>query len=114
MINIDEVYAKIGEDYEKVKKRLCNEEMIKRFVIKFAKDNTYEELLAALAKKDVSSAFRAAHTLKGIAANLGFTKLAKVSSDLTEILRGGELPQKAESLKRVTEEYEKIKNAIER
>lgn len=38
---------------------------------------------------DYESAFRAAHTLKGVALNLGLGRLAKSSSELTEALRAG-------------------------
>ncbi len=69
-------YEKIGENYESVKRRLCDDEMIKRFVLKFGKDGTFSELSAAMTARELSSAFRAAHTLKGVAANLGFAKLA--------------------------------------
>ena len=37
---------------------------------------------------DGETAFRAAHTLKGIALNLGFDSLYKADFDLTEKLRG--------------------------
>lgn len=108
MINIKEFYDKIGENYEETKKRLCNDDMISRFVLMFLKDGTYAELENSLERKDVFSSFRAAHTLKGIAANLGFNKLAKAASALTEILRGGALPEDSESLKNVSVEYERI------
>lgn len=89
MKSISEYYEKIGENFESVKRRLCDDEMIKRFVVKFGKDGTFSELSAAMTARELSSAFRAAHTLKGVAANLGFAKLAFSASELTEILRRG-------------------------
>ena len=65
-------------------------------------------------KADYEEAFRAAHTLKGVCANLGFTQLFKVSSDLTEELRGG-APDEAklpELLEKVSSEYKKTVDAI--
>lgn len=65
-------------------------------------------------KRIIEEAFRAAHTLKGVCANLGFTQLFKVSSDLTEELRGG-APDEAklpELLEKVSSEYKKTVDAI--
>ena len=42
-----------------------------------------------MAASDRDTAFRASHTLKGLCLNLGFTPLAKVSSELCEALRPG-------------------------
>jgi len=39
----------------------------------------------------VKEAFRAAHTLKGVCQNLGFTNLYQPTCDLTEVLRTGTL-----------------------
>ena len=47
MKSISEYYEKIGENFESVKRRLCDDEMIKRFVLKFGKDGTFSELSAA-------------------------------------------------------------------
>jgi HPt (histidine-containing phosphotransfer) domain-containing protein len=40
-----------------------------------------------MAKKDFDTAFRAAHTLKGVCSTLGFQNLFTISSQLTEALR---------------------------
>lgn len=53
------------------------------------RDTSYSNLCAALNEGDYESAFRAAHTLKGVALNLGLGRLAKSSSELTEALRAG-------------------------
>lgn len=42
----------------------------------------------AVDRSDWESAFRAAHTLKGVAQNLGFDRLYAVSVPLTEAMRG--------------------------
>ena len=62
---------------------------MKKFVLKYADDRTCLELADAIESQDWSAAFRAAHTLKGIALNLGFDSLYTASSELTEVLRGG-------------------------
>ena len=56
----------------------------------------------------------AAHTLKGVCANLGFTQLFKVSSDITEELRNGnpDVSRLPELLGKVAAEYKKTVDAI--
>ena len=63
--------------------------------------------------QDVEAAFRGAHTLKGVAANLGLTGLQKTSSELTEALRTRNWPENLEELMTaVTAEYNKTRDAI--
>lgn len=81
-------YEKIGADYEGVFSRLGNEDLIARFVVKFTKDMSFDNLKKAMDAKDADQAFRAAHTLKGVSVNLGFDRLYEASSALTEHLRG--------------------------
>mgnify|MGYP000290853416 FL=1 len=51
------------------------------------------QLTQAMDAGDVETAFRAAHTLKGICANLGFKSLFEVSYEITEALRAGDMEQ---------------------
>ena len=105
-------YENIGENFESVENRLLSEGMVERFVLRFAEDKTFSELCAAMNEKDVSEAFRAAHTLKGVAANLGFTALAAASSGLTEILRAKSFVGADEAFIKVVAEYDKVIRAI--
>lgn len=86
-MNIQDVYTELQGDYEDVRKRLMNEAMVIRFVKKFPEDPSMKQLLNAVAEEDIETSFRAVHTLKSVAGVLGFTKLFKVSVDLTEQLR---------------------------
>lgn len=87
-MTIKECYEKVGSDYDGVLKRLGSEALVKRFAVKFLNDPSFQELTDGLAAQDGEKAFRAAHTLKGVCLNLGFTELYKVSAELTEVLRG--------------------------
>lgn len=111
-MNIRDIYERTGENFDSVKTRLVSEEFIGRLVEKFAEDETFSLLAAAVKNKDVSSAFRAAHTLKGVAANLGFSALASAASALTEILRGGSFVGASEAFAETEEEYFKIISAV--
>lgn len=84
-----EFYRRIGTDGAQVTARLGGEAMASRFIRRFASDGSYNALMAALDAGQGQEAFRAAHTLKGVAANLGFERLWAAASALTEQLRGG-------------------------
>ena len=51
-------------------------------------------------------AFRAAHTLKGICANLGLDRLYEIDCELTEKLRGRQTEGSEELYQKVAEAYE--------
>ena len=87
-MTLEAFYAKIGGDYQKTIARLYNETLLRKFILKYRQDGTFEELRTSCAAGDWETAFRAAHTLKGLALNLGFTRLFASSMALTEALRG--------------------------
>lgn len=58
------------------------------------------------------TAFRAAHTLKGICANLGFKSLFEVSYDITEALRAGDMEQAKVMWPGVQACYARVENAL--
>ena len=85
-MTIEQCYQKMGGNYTEVCGRLPSQRLVEKFVRKFLDDRSYAELTAAMAAGDHDAAFRAAHTLKGVAANLSFTKLRASASELTEKL----------------------------
>ena len=72
-MQIDECYAAFGGNYEDVKSRLMKDDLIKRLVIKFLADTSYERLAAAMEQKNYEEAFLDADVRKilkyGIACN---------------------------------------------
>ena len=63
--------------------------------------------------RDLPAAFRAAHTLKGVAANLGFAKLAAAAGELTEILRKGSFEGADEAFLKTKKEYLAVAGEID-
>lgn len=106
-MTIENFYAVTGGNYADTKSRLLTDERILRFVSKFPADESFPLLKSSLEKGSVEEAFRAAHTLKGVAGNLGFTSLFKISSEVTEVLRGGSL-----AVEGLFPELERIYNLI--
>ncbi len=90
-MTVEKFYEVIGGDYAGTKARLMTDERIVRFVNKFPADGSYQLLKDSLASGNVEEAFRAAHTIKGVAQNLGFTALFVSAEAVTEILRAGSL-----------------------
>lgn len=116
-MELKEVYEKIGGDYEDVVRRLMGEKLVKKFLLKFLDDKSYDDLERTLNEGDYKEAFRAAHTLKGVCQNLSLTSLYQVSSQLTEELRNDDTaipsnPNIPEYMSKVTEEYQKTINTI--
>ena len=93
-------------------KRLGSEALVKRFAVKFLNDPSFQDLTDGLAANDGEKAFRAAHTLKGVCLNLGFTELYKVSAELTEVLRGRETAGSDALYQQVKEQYIVLTDAI--
>ncbi len=112
MSQIQDAYNQIGADYDDVLKRLMNEALVQRFVGKFMEDGSFAALKEALAAKDVKQAFMAAHTLKGISSNLGFTNLFAPVNEITEVLRAESLEGTEELFAQVEAEYNKTVEAL--
>lgn len=77
----------VGGNYEEICSRLPTDAMIQKFLLKFLDDPSYNLLKTALAEGDIPTAFRAAHTLKGIGGSLGLGNLTTAAVALTEELR---------------------------
>ena len=89
-MTLQECYTKLEGDYTGVLARLMREASIAKFLVMMLKDTQLEEFHKGLENSDFETAFRAVHTLKGTALNLGITKLALDASTVTEALRGGD------------------------
>mgnify|MGYP000880241752 FL=1 len=62
----------------------------------------------------VDKAFRAAHTMKGIAANLGFEKLRSVFDEITEDLRRSDYDSAQKLLIAAGKEYIRVISVLKR
>lgn len=114
-MTIQECYELTGSDYEDARTRLGSESLLQRFALKFLEDPTFQELCAAMEKADGEAAFRAAHTLKGICLNLGFTRLGTVSAELTDSMRAEKATEGREALfARVSEEYQGLTEGLKK
>lgn len=111
-MSLQACYSSIGGDYEGVMSRLRSEKMVRKFVLKFLNDKSYEMLVQAMKEQNQEEAFRASHTIKGICQNLGFTRLGDSSSRLTDALRESWSDDAEELMRQVAEDYETTAQAI--
>lgn len=93
-MKLNEFYVAVDGNYEDAMERLRNEMFVGKFLRMLPRDGSMMLLEKAMADGRANDAFRAVHTLKGIALNLSLTKLAAACSQLTEALRGADtIPQ---------------------
>lgn len=111
-MTLKECYEYMGENYEEVLSRLPSEKLIQKFVLRFPEDLSYQNLHKALEEQDGKEAFRAAHTLKGVAANLGFGNLYRSSSLVTDALRDGKIEGAGRYLGQLDDDYKRVCDAI--
>lgn len=114
-MTIEQCYEQLHGDYAQVIQRLPSPALVERFLGKFLDDGSFSELTSAMAAGQTEAAFRAAHTLKGVSANLGFEQLRQSASALTEFLRGKAGPVPAEALpllEQVRRDYQMTVDAI--
>ena len=89
-MTLQEFYESINGDYKGTVMRMMNREaMVTKFLGKFLATTDYDDMEQALDAGDYETAFRASHNLKGMALNLGLTKLGNSGSALCDTMRHG-------------------------
>lgn len=111
-MTLREGYDLIGGDYEEVMQRMRNEGRIRKFAKMFLRDQSYPRLVEAMWEGDYDAAFRAAHTMKGVCKNLGFTNMGNSIGKLTEFLREKDIENAVKYLPEVEKEYQKTIEAV--
>ena len=111
-MTIRECYDVFGGDFDGVMKRLIDENRVERFALKFLDESSMKQLRISLIEDDQESDFRAAHTIKGICQNLGFTHLGNSSGALTEYLRKGLNGNWQELLHQTEMDYREVIDAL--
>ena len=112
-MTVNEFYQKVDGDYTDAINRLQSDVLIRKFLKMLPGDNSMTLLAEAVEKSEVEQAFRAVHTLKGMALNLSLSALAEVCSAMT--VRGKEaLPaETGQYYDAVRREYERVREALE-
>ena len=80
-MTIREFYTLVGGSYDDMSERFPSDALILRFLTMLPQDGSMELLARSMDAADAKTAFRAVHTLKGVALNLGLTALARLLRD---------------------------------
>ena len=113
-MTLRDFYIKIGSSLDAVKSQMgMPDRLLDKFVKKFPNDKSASELFRTYESKDYETAFRMAHTLKGLCLNLGFDKLRESSAEMTEALRNNNVADNADQLlENVRRDYDEIISAL--
>lgn len=90
-----------------------NEGLMKKFLLRFPQDESFAQLKQALGKKNAEEAYRAAHTLKGLAGNLAMKSLFDQVCSVLDDLRKQDLEQVEEKMKELEARYQRILAALQ-
>ena len=115
MMNFPQLVAQAGVDQAEAVARFGGQEaLLRRFVLRFPQDPTFPALLEAHAAGDREALVRHVHTLKGVAANLGFGPLSRLAAGYLAGLRAGDpLPALASQHEALCAEYRRVTGLIE-
>ena len=80
-MTLKECYDALGGNYEDTVRRLYNEKLVEKFLFKFEEDPSFENLKKALEEENLEAAFRAAHTLKGVAQNIVYGAFDSIAEE---------------------------------
>lgn len=96
-------------DSEETLKRFGNNmDILERFILKFPEDSTFQKLENALEVRDFELVERSAHTLKGLASNLGFSALSQYASACVTAVRENAYSRLPDAFGDTKTEYERI------
>ena len=113
-MNIKRLYAMEGTDIPgAISRFMGNEEMYMSFLAElFTEDTTFADLETAVSAGDSKSAEKAAHTLKGAAANMGLDTLSKAADGIVQAARAGNTGDIPALFDTCRSEYGKIRALI--
>lgn len=103
-----------GLDVDKTIERFSgNADMYERFLKKFPNDESYGQIAPAFAANDREAALNAAHTLKGVSANLGMTALYEACSNTVALIRAEKFEEARVSCAEIDRSYGEVLAIIE-
>lgn len=102
-----------GLDVDKTIERFSgNADMYERFLKKFPNDESYGQIAPAFAANDKEAALTAAHTLKGVSANLGMIALYEACSKTVALIRAEQFEQARDSCAEIDRTYHDVCEVI--
>lgn len=113
MAAFEQRFKASGNDYDAALERTAGDrELLSQLMSMFLADGSFVELKAAFDGDDCKAAFAAAHSLKGSSGMLGMTALFASASEITELLRAGDLAAAKTVLPGLSAEYNAVSTLI--
>lgn len=115
-MDLDALLSALSIDREQIGERFSgNFTLYERFLRKFPQDPTFAALRQARDEGEREAYLAAVHTLKGVAGNLGLSRLFELASQLLVALRAGQTFEQTQALDdQLTAAYMQTKEWIER
>ena len=89
--NLKKQLEENGADVDTTLKRFMgNETIYLKFIKKFLDDKNFQAIENGLAQNNYEAVFAGAHSLKGVAGNLGLTPVYEAASEMSELLRNAQ------------------------
>ena len=98
-----------GVDWDELLDRFMgNEDLIAKFMLKFLNDQSMSDLTKYMGEGNISEAFKAVHTLKGVSSNLALKGFLTPVLELTEIYRAGSSVGAIEKYNQIKPKYDDL------
>lgn len=112
---IKEELVAAGVNMEEAMERMMNNEMLlERLLVKFKMDKNFPGLEKALEEQNYEEAFHCAHTLKGVAGNMGMEKLMEADIVVVEKLRSHNYEGLEADMEAVRASYHQLMEVIQK
>lgn len=85
-----------------------------KYLKKFIDDKSFENLKQALENNDIGKVGEEAHTLKGVAGNLGLTKIYKYSMEIMELAKENSVDKIKSVTEKLEEEMSKVVEVLKK
>lgn len=102
-----------GIDYDAALARFVGRrELYEKFLQKFPEDTHERDAVCAYQEQKFDEMLAQVHALKGVCGTLGLTKLYEISAAIVKDLRAEEFAGLESGMEQLTEEYDKLCQAI--
>lgn len=88
-----------------------NDDLFKKFLFRFPAEEGFRDLFNLLDEGKIEEAFKVAHSLKGVAANLALKSLNEALKPISDILKAKAMPGEDE-INRLKDAYEDVLQLI--
>lgn len=108
VVTLTEAAKELNIDLEGTLGRFSgNEGLYLRFLRRLPQDKTFEQLAQGVEQGDAQIMEQAAHTLKGVAANLGLEDLRQASDGVVQAVRAGQTGEACGQFERVRQAFQR-------